>query len=254
MLDSGLVSQSGVRRLVFDVPTNGRPALRASPPCSSDPTQPPRATHGIGRLAVAIALAVTLVGAGPPVGQRGPQRPLLPADADRFEKKLALIAELGGPSAPHAPRRAGDRQTVVTEPELNAYLRFRAQAQIPVGVLEPYVWALADGHLVGVATVDLDAVRESRKRGWFDPMRLLGGRLLVSAEGVLRTAEGTAQFELQSALVSGVPIPKSMLQELVSYYSRTADRPQGIDLDAPFVLPAGIREISVRPGQAVIVQ
>ena len=51
-----------------------------------------------------------------------------------------------------------------------------------------------------------------------------------------------------------VPIPKVLLQEIVSYYSRTAENPSGIGLDAPFALPARIREIQVEPGRAVVIQ
>ena len=45
-----------------------------------------------------------------------------------------------------------------------------------------------------------------------------------------------------------------LLQQVVSYYSRTPDNPAGIGLDDPFALPAGIREIQVERGQAVILQ
>jgi hypothetical protein len=45
-----------------------------------------------------------------------------------------------------------------------------------------------------------------------------------------------------------------ILQEIVSYYSRTAENPSGISLDDPFALPARIREIQVERGQAIIVQ
>src|SRR5439155_19139739 len=36
-----------------------------------------------------------------------------------------------------------------------------------------------------------------------------------------------------SASVGGVPVPKLLLQEIVSYYSRTAQNPAGINLDDP---------------------
>jgi len=49
-------------------------------------------------------------------------------------------------------------------------------------------------------------------------------------------------------------VPKSLLQELVSYYSKTADKPGGVSIDEPFALPAGIRQIEVGQGQAVVVQ
>ncbi len=125
---------------------------------------------------------------------------------------------------------------------------------MPAGVVDPYVYILGNGRLTGRATVDLDAVRDSRSRGWLDPMRLLRGRLPVSATGILRTTDGVGRFELESANVSGLPIPKSLLQELVGYYTATPATPGGILLDAPFTLPAGIREIQVWAGQAVIVQ
>ena len=54
--------------------------------------------------------------------------------------------------------------------------------------------------------------------------------------------------------VAGVPIPKVVLQEIVSHYSRSPEKPQGIGLDDPFLLPANIREIQVGLGQAIIVQ
>ena len=54
--------------------------------------------------------------------------------------------------------------------------------------------------------------------------------------------------------IAGVPIPKLLLQEIVSHYSRSAERPSGINLDDPVALPARIREIHVERGQAVIVQ
>jgi hypothetical protein len=45
-----------------------------------------------------------------------------------------------------------------------------------------------------------------------------------------------------------------LLQEIVSYYSRTVENPGGFGLDQPFPLPAGIREIQVEPGRAIVVQ
>ena len=43
-------------------------------------------------------------------------------------------------------------------------------------------------------------------------------------------------------------VPKTVLQELVSYYSRTPENPDGINMDDPFELPARIREIRVGTG------
>src|SRR5260221_352440 len=119
----------------------------------------------------------------------------------------------------------------------------------------PGVTILGTGRLSGRAVVDLDAVRHARaSQSWFDPTNYLTGRLPVAATGRLQTSQGVGRFELESASVGGVPVPKILLQEIVSYYSRTPEKPAGINLDDPFALPARIREIQVERGQAIIVQ
>jgi hypothetical protein len=87
-----------------------------------------------------------------------------------------------------------------------------------------------------------------------DPRNLLMGRLPIAATGTLKTSNGVGRFELESATIGGIPVPKLLLQEIVSHYSRTPQNPAGIGLDDPFELPSGIREILVEPGHAVVVQ
>jgi hypothetical protein len=169
-------------------------------------------------------------------------------DATRFEAKLAQIERNAA-----RPRR-GPISTQVTDGEINSYLRYLAGSQVPVGIVEPTLIADGAGRVSGRAIVDLDAVRTQKKRGWSDPLGYLTGRLPLTASGTLRTANGVGTFVLTSAELSGVTIPKTVLQELLSYYSRSDANPSGIDMDAPFQLPAAIREIRVGSGSAVIVQ
>lgn len=173
------------------------------------------------------------------------------AEADRFQKKLVGIVQYGG--AP-PPKKAVPRSTQVTDAEVTAYLRIHAADQIPVGITEPSITALGDGRVSGRAVVDLDAVRKAKQRGWLDPMGYLTGRLPITAAGRLTTRGGVGRFELQSAEVSGVPVPKAVIQELLTFYSRTAEDPDGINMDDPFELPARIREIRVLRGGATVVQ
>ncbi len=144
---------------------------------------------------------------------------------------------------------------MLTENELNAYLSLDAAKDLPTGVVEPSVSILGPGRLAGRAVVDLDAVkREQPPRGLLDPRRLLVGRLPVTATGGLQTSKGIAWFSLESAAVGGIPMPKAVLQEILSYYSRSPERPEGLSLDDPFVLPSNIREIQVDRGQAIVIQ
>jgi hypothetical protein len=179
------------------------------------------------------------------------QAPLTKQDADRFQAKLGRIV-LQGNAAPL--KSAKPRATPITDVELNSYLRFNAGEQVPVGILEPTLNALGEGRVSGRALVDLDAVRKQKQRGWLDPVGYLSGRLPVTATGRLTTRDGTGQFLLDSAEISGVTIPKAVLQELLSFYSRTPENPKGIDMEAPFELPARIREIRVGTGTSTIVQ
>jgi len=80
------------------------------------------------------------------------------------------------------------------------------------------------------------------------------GRLPVTAAGVLTTSNGVGRFAFESATLASVPVPKALLQEIVSYYSRSRETPAGISLDDPFPLPARIREIQVESGRAIVIQ
>jgi hypothetical protein len=172
-------------------------------------------------------------------------------DADRFQGKLTRIVEFGNAKT---AAKAEPRSTAVTDVEVNSYLKFLAGPQIPVGIVDPTLNALGDGRVSGRAEVDLDAVRKQKQRGWLDPMGYLSGRVPVNAAGRLTTKDGKGQFQLESADISGVPVPKAVLQELLSYYSRTPENPAGIAMEDPFELPSRIREIRIGSGSATIVQ
>ena len=170
------------------------------------------------------------------------------ADAVSLKKKVTSIAEFSA-----RPSRE-PRRTTVTENEVNAYLTFDALDQLPAGVVEPAITIVGPGRVMGRAVVDLDAVRKQKSRTMLDPMNFATGRLPVTATGTLTTSSGVGRFQLESASLGPVPIPKVLLQEIVSYYSRTPENPDGIGLDDPFALPARIKEIQVEPGRAVVIQ
>jgi hypothetical protein len=190
------------------------------------------------------SLAVILTAAAPRADIR-----TSPKDAALLREKVATITA-HGEKAVKQPRR-----TILTENEVNSYLVYDAKEQLPVGVVDPWVSAIGPGRVSGRAVVDLDAVRKARNAtSLLDPMNYLFGRLPVTATGTLKTSNGVGRFELESASVGSVPIPKMLLQEIISYYSRSKENPSGLSLDDPFALPARIREIQVERGQAIIVQ
>jgi hypothetical protein len=170
-----------------------------------------------------------------------------PGQADAFQKKLDSVISRG-----HVP--PSGRRTEFAGEELNAYLQLRLAPQFPTGVTDPSVTLEGQGRLSGRAVVDLDGIRKKSSGSWFDPSAYLTGRLPVTAVGSLKAESGKGQFQLERAEVSGIPIPKSLLQEVVTYYTRSAQLPNGVNLDQPFDLPVHIQRIDVDPGKATVVQ
>jgi hypothetical protein len=179
------------------------------------------------------------------------QATLSKSAATKFQSKLTQIEANG--TAPRKPKTAA-RSTQISDAEVNSYLKFLAGSQVPVGIVDPMLSAAGSGRITGRAVVDLDAVRTQKKRAWTDPLGYLMGKLPVTAAGTLTTQNGIGRFQLESAEISGVTIPKSLLQELLSYYSKTKENPAGINMDDPFQLPSAIQEIRIGQGVATIVQ
>ena len=177
-------------------------------------------------------------------------------DADRCQGKFGRIT--GFANAPKARASANgsaaSQTTQLTDGEVNSYLHFHLKDQVPAGVVDPTLNAMGDGRMRGSATIDLDAVRKQKQRGWTDPMSYMTGKLPLTASGLLITQNGVGRFQLESAEISGISIPKSLVQELLSFYSKSAENPSGISMDDPFELPARIKEIRVGKGEAMVVQ
>jgi hypothetical protein len=76
----------------------------------------------------------------------------------------------------------------------------------------------------------------------------------VVGAGRLQTANGMGVLTIETVTLGGVAVPRTVLQELVSYYSRSPEQPAGFRLDQPFELPSAIRSVETTPGRAVIVQ
>ena len=193
---------------------------------------------------VVACLALAALG----VGELQPSDPLTSEDGARAEQKLNTILGHSDTDSPEA------RPTPLSEGEINAFLRFQGASQLPAGITAPAV-RIGDASLVSAeAVVDLDAIRQQRERGLLDPLRYLTGRLRVIASGTVRSGGGMAQVDIHSVSVAGVPVPVQVLSEMVRYFTRTADQPDGTRIDAPIPLPYRIAELQLSPGLAVIVQ
>ena len=173
--------------------------------------------------------------------------------ADAFTKKMAIVTSRGVSSVKGQAK--GPQRTQFTETEVNSWFAYRSREVMPTGVSDPRLTIVGNGKLRAAATVDLEEIAKTRASGRaLDPWTYLGGRLPVTLSGVLQTQNGIGKFELEEAAVSGIPVPTSVLQDIVAYYSKTDKDPEGVRLNDSFRLPAQIKQIEVGQGQAVVVQ
>ena len=197
--------------------------------------------------AAAAGLAALLFAATPESGQE----PLQREEAERMAGKLAVIVAQS--FTPTPPDREPAR-TSFTDREVNAYFKYIAYDQMPQGLVDPTITIGGGGHVELRAWVDLDEVRDSRQRSLLDPMAYVSGMMETHVEGALTTTRGMGTFALGSATLGGVSVPRSLVFELIAYFTRTSDDPNGVDLNEPFVLPAGIRDVTTVLGTATVVQ
>jgi hypothetical protein len=171
-------------------------------------------------------------------------------DGDRLQRKIDEIVKNSAAPA------AQSKKTPVSESEVNSYLAFNVRDKIPKGLTNPEIAIVGNGALAGRVLMDLDEFNRNRRSqgGLMDPLAYLSGKVPVTARGILRAEDGRGRFYLESAEIHGVNLPKPLVQEMVSYFSRTAENPGGFDIDAPFDLPAKIRAIVINKGEAIVAQ
>jgi hypothetical protein len=173
------------------------------------------------------------------------------AEAESMGRKLDAIVERG--NTPPKPS-ARPVSTSFTEREVNAFFKFMGPMFMPTGIANTRLGIGADGNVNGKAIVDLNAIRTAEPRGWFDPLAYVAGTMEVHVAGRLLATNGKAIFQFQSASIGGVPIAKGVLQELVTFYTKSPEQPGGVNLDEPFDLPSNIRSVQTKVGAATVLQ
>jgi hypothetical protein len=85
-------------------------------------------------------------------------------------------------------------------------------------------------------------------------MAYMSGMMEIALIGSVRGSGAQGIFDVETASLGNVTIPKILLQELITFYSKSPEFPDGITLTKPFPLPAAVRDIIITRGSATIVQ
>jgi hypothetical protein len=202
--------------------------------------------------ALSVGLVALLLAQGPAAPKGGSVRPPAPAglsweDADSVVETVARVERrlLAGKPA--------SRQTIVlTQRQLNSWVNLSLGAKIPEGV-SGLDLGLQKDRVVARGTLDLDRLKSKMPQGvGLGLLAFLSGAVPVELRGRFSSAEGTGKVEVEEALVAGVSLPPMVLAQIVSQSTRSAKRPQGFDILAPFPLPFAARRVRLEPGRALV--
>jgi hypothetical protein len=165
--------------------------------------------------------------------------------AESLTRKLEAIEKRAKSRNPGA-----GESVLVTEGELNSYINLSLGPRLPPGVSGLEV-RLEQERIAARAVVDLERVQgRIPSQGAFSPLSLLSGRVPVELKGRLQNQDGFGSLHFEEIRVATIPVPVSMLAQIVSQATRSADNPEGFDVQAPFRLPYTVKRVRVQPGKA----
>ena len=202
---------------------------------------------------VCLSLVILLPGALPPAAAAPPAEAQAPAAysaalADGLSQKLDALLRRSQLKKP--PR---EKTVTVAEPELNSYLNLTLGPKMPKGVSDVVVRFEKD-RVVARALVDLAEVQGKISSGSLGGLlSFLSGKAPLEARGRLDAAEdGFAAFAIEEVRLSTIPVPVSVVEQLVTSATKSAESPHGFDLHSPFRLPYDLKRVRIQPGQALL--
>ena len=106
-------------------------------------------------------------------------------------------------------------------------------------------------HTTGV--LDLEKVRDKMPNlSPMNPLYWLSGQVPVLLRGRVLNDDGFASIDWEDVRVGNVPVPISLLHQIVSSTTKSDDYPDGFDVRAPFALPYSVRQVRIQPGRAYL--
>jgi len=193
-----------------------------------------------------VAAFVLLAAQGAAAPRPVPRPGLSWAEADALGVKLDALDK-----RQKNGRTARPETVEISESELNSYVNLKLQ--IPDGVSDVAVH-LDKERIMATALVDLDKVQAKppASSSW-NPMSLLGGRVPVLVRGkVVAQDDAFASIEFEEVKLGSLPIPASVLEQLVSSATKTRESPQGLDILSPFRLPYSMKRVRLQPGRCFL--
>jgi hypothetical protein len=195
-------------------------------------------------LSVAVIALLLADSAVSPVAAARP--PISREQADSLAKKLESL------SAPAPKKGEPVRSVLFTEGEINSYLNLVVLPTVPT--VKDVDLRIANGQLLATGLVDIDQVKKQLSLSPWNPVSFLKGRMSVNVSGHYANAgaAGLGRVTIDEVRAGSVPIPVSIIEQIVANSTRTPQLPDGVDIREPFRLPSPLRGLRLEPGKAFL--
>jgi hypothetical protein len=197
-------------------------------------------TFGMAGFAL-IAIAGVIVFRGMAEKEPGKQE-VSPKAAKSLQEKIDTVR-----AAENSPgHKRGSSHVIVTETELESYLIYSLQEDIPAKIDSAMIELDTD-------TIALDTQLTFASNATGNPLvdALVGGTHNLFFKGKLVAHDAIGKFDLQEIRVDGIPVPNIFIQTLFKKYVKP--KYPDADLNEPFDMPWGIQELKIEPHKATVI-
>jgi len=142
------------------------------------------------------------------------------------------------------------RTYTLTESDLNAYLAAKMKER-PQRDVESLTVQMKEGFFTTHLKVDFDRVEIKGDSMTETLVRtILRGKQTIDVDGRLVTENGKGTYHVDRASLSGIPLPPSLVNSILSSVGRRQDPP--FDPTEPFDLPYSLKTIRVTSKKAIL--
>ena len=200
-------------------------------------------------LAGGMLLAASWPAAGEPSGPRADAgQGLSQRAAAAFQSKLMALS-----SPPPSSHRAL-KPIVVTETEVNSYLKYDRPEFLPPAVSHLVIHLKPEG-IYGESNVNFDQLQSGQPAANDLGTKLVAsifrGDQRVTALAKIASSNGTGKLTIQDVHVGSMALSDWLVNWLIQTYVESQYK---IDLNKPFLLPAQVTRIDFAPGKAIFVR
>ncbi len=125
---------------------------------------------------------------------------------------------------------------------------------MPNSVRDIEIALARDNRFIASSVIDLDRIEVPRSDDLLNPMNYLQGQLPMVMEAKVYSETGRGRLEIERVELAGIELPDVLVREMIARYTRSANNPDGWDIDAFYAFPYRIEEVRVDSGEVIVVQ